>query len=274
MPSISQKFQTGVLEFRITGDSIKYGSISLSKLAPIIPQIEDVRKTLANKFVKERKRHFSEESRKVSTKILLLDTQYDFVYALAGSFRIILKPLGEQRLLDGEKSFSDEFAEEIINLFSSGYSVSEINSFSEKYNKNVIKKYSDFISFLEESKLGIDIKWHNSSSNNHYQKNISSKDTLSILKNLSNFSLDDTEELRYKGKFYAINTHTGKYSFESIEGDDFKSTGFFDDQRKQMAFLVSFNKTYEVVIQRKITEQVGRNEIIKDVLTSFFEISS
>ena len=274
LASLSQKFKSGILECRITGDSVKYGSISLAKLAPIIPKIEDIRKNIASKYIKKRKKQFtSDKTRGDSTKILTLDTQYDFVYSLAGSFRIILKPIGQQSSIAGEKTFSDEFAEEIVNLFNSGFNKGSINDFTNRYDKNLIKKYNDFISYLHNSKLGFDIKWYNNSSNNHFSQSISSQATSEILKNLSDFNFDESEELSYTGRFYAINTHTGKYSFESNEGDDFKSTGSFDEYRKQMAFTVSFNKTYDVRIKRKTSEKVGEKEKIIDLLISFIEVS-
>lgn len=272
LASISQKESSGILEFRITGDSIKYGSISLAKLASIIPKIEDVRKNLASKFIKERKKKFSTDvSKKENTKILQLDTQYDFYYALAGSFRIILKPIGQQVSIAGVKTFSDEFAEEMVNLFKSGFNKASINDFAIRYDKNLIKKYSDFIYYINDSKLGFDIKWFNSNSKFSFLNNISSNNTSEILRNLSDFNFNELEDLSFVGRFYAINTHTGKYSFESTEGDDLVSTGFFDESRKQTAFMISFNKIYTVNIKRKTTEKVGEKEKIKDILTSFIE---
>lgn len=277
LASLSQKFNSGILEFRITGDSVKYGSISLAKLAPIIPKIEDVRKSLATKYIKGRKKNFIDDSKtqkkKENTKILQLDTQYDFIYSLAGSFRIILRPLSQQMSLLGAKTFADEFAEEMINLFSSGFNKETINNFANRYDKNLIKKYNDFIYYLHGSKLGLDIKWYNNNSNCHFTNKINPKCTSDILKNLSDFNFNESEDLSYRGRFFAINIHTGKYSFESIEGDDFISSGFFDDSRKKVAFMISFNKTYDVVIKRKTTEKVGEKERIKDVLTSFIEIA-
>ncbi len=203
---------------------------------------------------------------------MTLDTQYDFIYSAAGSFRIILKPIGQQSSIRVVKTFSDEFAEEMISLFNSGFNKESINDFAARYNKGLIKKYNDFVCFLNENKLGLDMKWHNNNSDCQYAEKISFKQTSSILSNLSDFSYNESEDLSYRGQFYAINTRTGKYSFESIEGDDFKSNGTFDELRKQMAFSISFNKTYDVVINRKVSEKVGEKEKIKDVLVSFNEV--
>ena len=38
-----------------------------------------------------------------------------------------------------------------------------------------------------------------------------------------------------------------------------------------MAYNIAFNKTYQVVIERKTIEPIGGKEKIKDVITSFVE---
>lgn len=270
---LSRKYKTGIMEFRITGDSVNYGSIAFTKLAPLIPKIEDIRKDLASKYIKNRRRYLGgdKDKQKDNSKTLSLGTQFELVYSLAGSFRLILRPIGTQTTIIGEKSFSDEFAEEIIKLFNSGFSRDLINEFSNKYNKNLIRKYNDLIQYLNTSKLGLDIGWCNNDAQVNYSQKISSKETQAILDNLTYLNYNDVEELRYRGEFYSINTHTGAYCFESVEGDDFKSSGFFDEKRKQMSYGILFNKKYDVVISRKTIEKVGTKEKINDTIISFIE---
>ena len=88
---------------------------------------------------------------------------------------------------------------------------------------------------------------------------------------MSDFEFDNKEEIKLYGRFYSINIRTGSYAFESTEGDDFKSSGFLDETRRQMAYNIAFNKTYQVVIERKTIEPIGGKEKIKDVITSFVE---
>ena len=115
---------------------------------------------------------------------------------------------------------------------------------------------------------------HNINSNVSYKQEITTNDTKKILANLSDFEFDDKEEIKLYGRFYSINVRTGQYAFESTEGDDFKSTGHLDETRRQMAYNISFNKTYQVIIERKTTEPIGGKEKIKDVITSFIETES
>lgn len=127
------------------------------------------------------------------------------------------------------------------------------------------------MSYLSKERLSLGIKWCNVGTNTRINHEIDIKDAQRILTNLSDFEYDTKEEIKVTGRFYSMNIKTGSYSFESSEGDDFKSSGFLDETRRQMAFSISFNKTYQVIIERKESEQVGRSPSIKDVIISFVE---
>lgn len=273
LSAISQKYSSGILEIHIGGKDVKYGSIPLHKLAPIIPKIEDIRKSMSSKYtkrIKSSQQNMDKKAKQALEHELRLDTQYEFLYSLAGSIRIILKPINQQMSF-APTTYSDDFAREFTGLFVSGFSKDNIQSYSETYDKQTIKKYSDFMSFLNSEELSIGVKWCNMGTQTKYSHKIEIDDTQKILSNLSNFDFDNEEELKVIGRFYSLNVKTGSYSFESTEGDDFKSSGFLDEQRKQMAFSISFNKTYQIIISRKVKEPVGRKQIIKDTIISFIE---
>ena len=65
-----------------------------------------------------------------------------------------------------------------------------------------------------------------------------------------------------------MNIKTGSYSFETIDGE-ISSTGYLDEDRKNVADQISFNKQYEVIINRKSSEPIGR-ELKKQRYHSFF----
>lgn len=275
LAAISQKYSSGILEIHIGGRDVKYGSIPLNKFAPIIPKIEDIRKSMSSKFIKRIKysnANLEKNARKNIDRELRLDTQYEYIYSLAGSIRIILKPINQQTSFD--VTYSDDFAQDLIHLFKAGYDKESILTFSGLYDKNTLKKYNDFIAFLNNENLALGIKWCNVNSNTSYKQEISTNDVKQILANLSDFEFDNKEEIKLCGRFYSINIRTGNYAFESTEGDDFKSIGFLDDARRQKAFNIAFNKTYQVVIERKTTEPVGGKEKIKDIIISFLEVES
>lgn len=275
LAAISQKYSSGILEIHISGRDVKYGSIPLNKFAPIIPKIEEIRKSMSSKFIK-RVKHLNANLEKGAKqnidRELRLDTQFEYMYSLAGSIRIILKPINQQ--VSFSSTYSDDFAQDLIHLFKAGYDKESILSFSGLYDKNVLKKYNDFVSFLNEEDLALGIKWHNANSSISYKQEISTNDAKKILANLSDFEFNNKEEIKLCGRFYLINIRSGNYAFESTEGDDFKSIGYLDEARRQMAYNITFNKTYQVVIERKTIEPVGGKEKIKDVITSFIETES
>ena len=273
LSALSRKYSSGIFEIHISGNSVSYGSIPFNILALIMPKIEDVRKAISTKFSQNIKKaqHNNNTVKQNIAREIALDTNFEYLTSMAGSVRIILKPINRQTSFT--PSYSDDFAKEFIGLFISGYSKESIQNYSKSYDKQTIKKYSDFISYLHKEKLSLGINWCNVHTNTRINHKIDIKDTNKILTNLSDFEYDTKEEIKVVGRFYSMNIKTGSYSFESLEGDDFKSTGFLDEERKQMAFSISFNKTYQVIIERKESEQIGRKPCIKDVIISFIECS-
>ena len=273
LAAISRKYSSGIFELHIEGRNVRYGSMPLNKFAAIIPMVEDIRKSMSSKYIKQKKLLISDkEDQKKKGRELALDTQYEYMYSLAGSIRIILKPLNTQIQLPFGETFADDFAGEMINLFKSGYKKESLTTYSELYDKNVIKKYHDFINYLDNEKLSFGLKWYNSISNISIKEDIKLEDTKEILNNLSDFEFDQSEEISLDARFYSLNVKTGSYSLESAEGDDFKSTGYLDEERKKIADTISFNKIYKIIIDRKESEQVGGKEKIKDTLVSLVEI--
>jgi hypothetical protein len=277
LAAISRKHSSGIFELHVDGTNVKYGSIPFNKFAPIMPMVEDIRKSMSSRYIKQQKSLISnKETQKDIVRTLALDTQYEYICSLAGSIRIILKPLNTQTQLSFDenvgKTFADDFAEEMINLFKSGYEKEKLITYSDFYDKNVIKKYNEFINYLDKEKLSFGLKWYNSVSNISIKENIKLDDTKKILNNLSDFEFDKNEEIRLDARFYSLNVKTGNYSLESAEGDDFKSTGFLDGERKKIADTISFNKTYKVIIERKVSEQIGSKEKTIDTLISLIEI--
>ena len=272
LSALSKKYSSGILEIHISGNDVKYGSIPFNKLALIMPKLEEIRKSMSAKFAKKIKKaqqSSNSSDKKDIAREIALDTNYEYLTSMAGSVRIILKPVNQQTSFTS--TYSDDFAKEFAGLFISGFSKESIQNYSEAYDKQTIKKYSDFMSYLSNEKLALGVKWCNTGTDTRINHKINIKDAQKILSNLSDFEYDTKEEIKVIGRFYSMNVKTGSYSFESSEGDDFKSTGFLDETRKQMAFSISFNKTYQVIINRKESEQVGRKPSIKDEIISFIE---
>lgn len=274
LASLSQKYSCGILEIHISGRDVRYGSIPLYKLSSLLPQIDEIRKGMASKFIKLNKSKQTDKKNLPETiRQLKLDTQYDFIYSLAGSVRIILKPMNLQRNLDLKDfaTYADSFAEDFAGLFASGFSKENIVEYSQKYDKKLIKRYNNLIKFLHQEGLALGVKWCNVTADIYYSTNIKKDETLHILENLSDFDYDSKEIIELIGRFYSLNIRTGSYSFESTEGDDTKSTGYFDNLIKDRAYGITFNNLYKVSIERKILELIGQKKKIEDKIISFHE---
>lgn len=174
---------------------IYYGSIPLNKFAPIVPKLEDIRKNMSSKFIKavkeSQKKTFFETKKeqkdkiKATTDSLALDTQYEMTYLMAGSIRVILKPLQSQ--VSFTSTYADEFAREFTELLSSGKSKEQIKVFSERYDKKTISKYNNLITFLNKEKLSIGIQWCNDRAKISYRESINKTNVKNYLQNLSDF---------------------------------------------------------------------------------------
>lgn len=276
LAGLSQKYACGILEIHITGRDVRYGSIPLTKLAPLLPKIDEIRKGMASKFIKYNKSKQTDKKAKATAEQQLrLDTQYEFMYSMAGSIRVILKPLNLQRNfeLEGFGTYADSFAEDFAGLFASGFSKNKILEYSQKYDKQLIKKYNELIKFLFHEELSIGINWCNIGANINYSTNINKNQTREILANLSDFDYDTKETIEMTGRFYSMNIRSGSYAFESTDGDDAKSIGHLDEILKETAYGISFNKVYSIAIERKSIEPIGQKKKIEDTIIAFNEIT-
>lgn len=285
---LSKKYNQGVFELKITGEGVDYGTMPLEKLSTIISGFEGVRKTLAEDFIKCKKRYIRTERERcknepqtesVKKKLeslqaqessLLLDTSYNTIYRAAGSFRILFMPKNLQLNLWPEKSIADEFASEVMEFISAGEDIELLRDFSQRYNTGIVKKLENFVVGINKDRLNVGIKWYDDRINNAMDYQIPYCKTSHIIDNLSIFEYDNTEDLLMTGRFYMVNLKNGQYHFE----DDFgKSSGCFAEQVVGGIYSIGFNKIYKVKIKRHSSQPVGKSLKINDVLESYLEFN-
>lgn len=274
--SLSKKYNSGILDIHLDGDNIKYGSMNFNMFSESIIKFVDITSAMSTKFikkvsediVKDEKNTKSKGQRK-SASIIKMDvadkSNFDIVNFMTGSVRVILRP--ETSETHFAKSYSDLFAEDIIELFESSKSHNAIELFAQKYDKNIIKKFSELIRYLNEQKMSIGVQWGNIQSNSTRKHFISKNETSTILQMLDNIDYNEEKEFEVIGKFYSINTRTGKFSFEESDGKNTYSGDFIKNMQKYI-FTISFSEEYKIVINRKISEAVGNKKNIKDTITS------
>lgn len=277
--ALSKKFNSGILDIHIDGDNVNYGSMGFENYSALIPKVADITSSMSAKFVKmvinkveeDQRKNKIKEQKKSAAKIkmsVIDQVNLNYQASMTGSLRIILKPASNE--MHFEESYSDLFAKDIIQLFESSRNQKDIESFAEKYDKNIIKKFSELIRFLNECKMSIGVQWGNVQSKVHCKHSISKADTQNILKMLENIDYKDEENIPIIGKFYSINTKTGKFSFESSESSETYS-GDFDKNLQKYILGISFSQKYKIVLNRIISEAVGNKKNIVNTITSFVE---
>lgn len=273
LSAISKKYQCGVMELHITGRDVKYGSMPIDKYGQIITKFSDLKRHLSDRYLKLRRDKYAEEGKTWSEEVkkeIRLNTDYEFVYSLAGSVRVIVRPRDPQFVFGATEA--DSFAHEFVRLFSSGLQAQDIKSYSEIYGVDILKQYSDFVTYLNDNELGFEVKWNNNPAKLSYSQAIDRSNRIVIMNNLK-CGTNSIEEVRIRGKFYSLNTRSGKYAFESTEDDGLKSSGDLNDNLAEYSDTISFYKQYDVVIERTLLKKTGQKINVKDKMISMIEVS-
>lgn len=273
LSAISKKYQCGVMELHITGRDVRYGSMPIEKYGQIITKFSDLKRHLSDRYLKIRREKFVREGKAWSEEVkneIRLNTDYEFVYALAGSVRVIVRPKNPQFVFDATEA--DSFAHEFVRLFSSGLQVEDIKSYSETYGVDILKQYSEFVTYLNDNELGFEVKWNNNPAKLSYSQAIDQSNRMVIMNNLR-CGTNSIEEVRIRGKFYSLNTRSGKYAFESTEDDGLKSSGDLNGNLAEYSDTISFYKQYDVIIERTLLKKTGQKINVKDKMISMMEVS-
>jgi hypothetical protein len=269
LSALSQKYGSGILELHISGRSVKYGSMHFRMYAHLLTQIDEIRSRMASLYIRRVKKQSPDADQSALVQALRLDTEYEFLFPLAGSVRVLLKPVNPQRSFT--VTTADDFAKDFVGLISSGYSSEDIVRYSNLYDQVVIKRYADLVQCLNKEHLSLGVKWRNEEANVFVSEGIKLKDTEKVLSNLLNFKYDDTETFDWEGQFYSVNIKSGSYAFVTADGEEFKSIGHFAPVLHDALWNISFGKTYKVKINRSSSELVGQQRKYHDVMVSFEE---
>lgn len=274
--SLSKKFNSGIFDIHLGGDKVKYGSISFNIFSESITKFVSITSAMSTKFIKKVSEEIAKDEKSTKPKgehksatIIKMSvadkSNFDMVGFMTGSVRVILKP--ETTETHFGDSYSDLFAQDIISLFRSSKSQKDIESFAERYDKNIIKKFSELIRYLDEQKMSIGVQWGNIQSNKNSKHSISKDETGQILSMLDNIDYNDERDLELVGRFYSLNTKTGKFSFEESNSRNTYCGDISKDIQKYI-FSISFSQEYKIVINQRISEAVGNKKNIKDTIIS------
>ena len=151
---------------------------------------------------------------------------------------------------------ADDFAKELIRLFKAGYDIDELKKYAADYGNEALAKFNDLLELLKKSKVNIEVSWTNAKFKIHESKSVKEHDKQIIIDNLVR-SIEKTEEFKYQGQFYSLNTRSGQFSFETNDKPTLAIRGKFDDAIKDRVHSLSFEQLYEIIIgisplQRKV----------------------
>lgn len=191
------------------------------------------------------------DSKKQNQKLneLFLDTNFEYVYSLAGSVRVLLRPQNLQ--VSFTETSADDFARELIRLFKSGYSEIELRKYAEEYGQDALVKFNELLQLLKKNKVNIAVSWTNANQHIQEGQKIEEKDKQHIIDNLAK-SIEQTEDMTIKGKFYLLNTRTGSFAFESIDDEKLSISGKFDDTILDRIQSLTFEQVYEITVEKRI----------------------
>lgn len=258
--SLSLANNCGMLEIHFTGSDVRYGNMPFDKYTKCLKKIEDLRHCCADSFIKKvkasdtYKRLKSEDKGRVLDE-LRLNTNFQYVYSLAGSVRVLLRPQNLQ--ISFEQTSADDFAKELIRLFKSGFNVEQLREYAREYGQEALGKFNELLDLLLKNKVDLEISWTNTKQNVYVGQKIYKTDKKRILDNLSQ-SIETTQELSFRGRFYSLNTKNGRFSFESIGDELVDISGKFDENIIGIIQTLTFEQTYEITVERKIQNELTK----------------
>lgn len=259
--SLSLANNSGLFEIHFTGADVKYGNMPFDKYTKCLQKIEDLRHCCADSFIKKVKateayKHLKSEDKGRVLYDLRLNTNFQYVYSLAGSVRVLLRPQNLQTSF--EQTSADDFAKELIRLFKSGFDVEQLREYAREYGQEALVKFNELLDLLLKNNVDLEISWTNTKQNVYVGQKICKTDKKRILENLSQ-SIETTQELSFQGRFYSLNTKNGDFSFESIGNEVVKVAGKFDKNIIGIIQTLTFEQTYEITVERKISNGLAKN---------------
>lgn len=272
--SLSLANNSGLFEIHFTGADVKYGNMPFDKYTKCLQKIEDLRHCCADSFIKKVKateayKHLKSEDKGRVLYDLRLNTNFQYVYSLAGSVRVLLRPQNLQTSF--EQTSADDFAKELIRLFKSGFDVEQLREYAREYGQEALVKFNELLDLLLKNNVDLEISWTNTKQNVYVGQKICKTDKKRILENLSQ-SIETTQELSFQGRFYSLNTKNGDFSFESIGNEVVKVAGKFDKNIIGIIQTLTFEQTYEITVERKISNGLAKNNKTTSTIIDIKEI--
>lgn len=272
--SLSLANNSGLFEIHFTGADVKYGNMPFDKYTKCLQKIEDLRHCCASSYITKVKT--SESYKKLKTKDrskllkeLCLNTNFQYVYSLAGSVRVLLRPQNLQSSF--EQTSADAFAAELIRLFKSGFDVEKLREYAIEYGQDALIKFNELLKILLKCNINLELTWTNANQNIYVRQSINKTENKQILTNLS-LSIENVQEETLKGRFYLLNTKTGTFAFEVSDDRNLKINGRFDESIIDVIQTLSFEQIYEITVEKKVLKSLTNTNKITNTIVELNSI--
>lgn len=255
--SLSLASNSGIFEIHFSGADVKYGNMPFEKYTKCLQKIEELRLCCASSYIKKVKasdfyKHLKQDDKKKMLNELCLNTHFQYVYSLAGSVRVLLRPQNLQ--ISFEQTSADDFAKELIRLFKSGLDVDKLREYAMEYGQDALIKFNNLLEILLKNNINLEVSWTNANQNLYDRQRIYKTENKQMLANLSH-SIENKQEETLKGRFYLLNTKTGYFAFEVFD-DNVNITGKFDESISDIIQTLSFEQIYEITVEKTIQKSL------------------
>lgn len=248
--NLSKKNESGILEIKLSGESIKTGEMKFNQYSDTIDKMKTIVNGLTADYVESvMTANFKPNERTQSLRQMLQQkSSFDVLATAPGSFKIYLKPQSKQtHLISGNKEFTDEFADELLTLLKSGIgnNVNDFEHFENSYKQDVLEKYLSLAKFVKSNQINIDFLWYNAHTKYKNFNRISKDDGDKIIRNIVNFKTKPAEEIEKIGRFTMLNVKTGRFEFIDNGDENINYEGHYEGDN-ELLIIIKFDKTYKV----------------------------
>jgi hypothetical protein len=272
----SNKYNSELIHIHLNnGKFIEHGKVNTNVLGHTLTSFEDLYHEVATDYVRGGKeRNIKIESKELKKQFN--DLAYtEVVIERAASFSIYIKPKisREQVKLNYDNDSSIPFTEaekifsNVKEIMSNTFNADSISSLTEKYNPDVFKKLMMFADNIKKFDLDIDLDYYSPVSKNKWSDKIDINKAYNIIAVLNN-KKNETENIKLKGKFSALNCKSKHFTFVANDGNE--HTGYFDELIKDNIPNLNFIDLYEINIKCDKTKIVSDSKftIINTIISA------
>jgi len=265
----SKSYKTEVYNLHIEkGIGVGHGKVDTKVLGKTLLKFDDLYENISLDISLGK-------SRGKVTEKLMAGTQYqpltlsEVIGTIAASFSVLIKPRFTEYILFEDLSSSEMIAERTFKLINNSIDTELLIEDYNNYSEYTISAYKKFLKEIYSSGLNIGLSYFSDKKELEYSQRFTLNLSNKIINDIENLKFTEVENFRRIGKFRALNCDTGHFSFNSLDGENFK--GYLDKLVKESSTTISFEKIYDISVSRSIIKDAGQEEPeIHDTIIAYY----